>query len=89
MAIQKKSEVDKYVHDTIVKDKIYDDRILFHPTLKPDFCVEVGADGITPVVPISDVEHIMIENEELRNTLYTEQCTLSNHISRQLICHSH
>ena len=56
--------------------------------LKPDFCVEVGADGITPVVPVSDVEHIMVENEELRNTLYTEQCTLSNHVSRMIIYYS-
>ena len=87
MAKQEKV-MDNYVNKTIVKDKIYDQRILFNPTLKPDFFVEVGADGITPVVPVTDVEHIMIENEELRNTLYTEQCTLSNHVSRMLIYYS-
>ena len=87
MALQRKSE-DNYVNKTIIKDKIYDQRIIFNPTLKPDYNVEVGADGVTPVVPVSDVEHIMLENEELRNTLYTEQCTLSNHVSRQITYYS-
>lgn len=87
MELQPKLE-DNCVNETIVKDKVYDDRVLFHPTLKQEFNVEVGADGITPVIPASDVEQIMLENEELRNTLYTEQCTLSNHISRMLIFYS-
>ena len=84
MEIPNRLDNNNYTNGNIVKDKIYDERILFHPTIRAEFCVEVGADGITPVIPVTDVEHIMLENEELRNTLYTEQCTLSNHISRMI-----
>jgi len=48
-------------------EKFFDTRTLFGPICVPN--IEIGADGITPVISLDQIQHLIIENEQLKEKM--------------------
>lgn len=81
MAKRKKKQPERITIFHHNKHKIRDPKVAVEPMLDSfTSFIEVGADGQTPVIPVDKVEHMMAENEEMRETLMEDYLDLPTRI---------
>lgn len=69
-----------------ISKKLFDMRVGYEPLFESGVKnIQIGADGITPVIPVEDINSIIIENEQLRETLYTEQNNLHQNLYDSIV----